>query len=800
MWQAVLICSMLHLAAGAEESPSFLKAEPVWVADRAEEKNLTVGFCASFEVGDAEQLELQLTASTVYRIFVNGVFCGCGPARGPHGFFRVDRWDITPYLSSGKNTVAIEVAGYNANSYCYLDQPSFLQAELRSGDTVLAATGEGAADFNTLILSERVQKVQRYSFQRPFMEVYNLTPTASHWRIGAQRGATPIRCATQPTQPLLRRGVPYPHFTVRDVATQVASGQVKTGIRVRKPWQDRSLLNIGEKLKGYRKSELVCVPSLDLQQMKNTALEPNEAVCTSISQWDLGTNAFQILDMGQNLSGFIRLNVTCDEATQLYVLFDEMLQKGDVDWKRLGCVNAVVYHLEPGEYALESFEPYTLRYLKLLVTEGACQISNVGMRLYENPDTERAVFQASNPRFEALFEAGRSTYAQNAVDIFMDCPHRERAGWLCDSFFTARTAHALSGATQVEKNFLENFALPKSFAHLPEGMLPMCYPADHYDGVFIPNWSLWFILQLGEYQQRSGDDALVALLKPRVEALLRYFEGFENEDGLLESLESWIFVEWSKANGFVRDVNYPSNMLYAAALDTAARLYAHSSWQEKAVHIRDIVRTQAFRDGFFVDHAVRKDGVLNVLDDKTEVCQYFAFYFGVATPQSHADLWRILREEFGPQRKETKAYPNVHMANAFIGNMLRMELLSRQGEIGQLLEESIGYWYYMVERTGTLWENAQDHASLNHGFASHICHCFYRDVLGVYHVDRATKTIHLRFADVPLSTCSGVLPIGEEEIRIRWTQDDETLRYQISAPNGYRITTQNLSGKKLIRE
>ena len=51
----------------------------------------------------------------------------------------------------------------------------------------------------------------------------------------------------------------------------------------------------------------------------------------------------------------------------------------------------------------------------------------------------------------------------------------------------------------MEQNFFENFLLPDRFEHLPPGMLPMCYPADHNDGVFIPNWSLWFVVQLEEY-------------------------------------------------------------------------------------------------------------------------------------------------------------------------------------------------------------------------------------------------------------------------------------------------------------
>jgi len=97
----------------------------------------------------------------------------------------------------------------------------------------------------------------------------------------------------------------------------------------------------------------------------------------------------------------------------------------------------------------------------------------------------------------------------------------------------------------------------------------MCYPADHYDGNYIPNWALWFVMQLEEYNARSGDRATIDALQPRVLRLFEFFRQYENEDGLLEKLPSWVFVEWSAAAQFVQDVNYPSNMLYAGALTAA---------------------------------------------------------------------------------------------------------------------------------------------------------------------------------------------------------------------------------------
>ncbi len=760
--------------------------------------NLFVGFHCAFEASAEAKPVLRLAASTLYRVWLNGDFFAHGPARGPHGFYRVDEWSLENLREEGVNTLAIEVAGYNTNSYYLLDQPAFLQAELVVDGKVLAATGAPGQPFTAHILDERLQKVQRYSFQRPFIEVYRLNSGGDAWRATPESGRTPIDCTLQPAKALLDRGVPYPDFHIVPAKAVAVTGTIK---RVDSPdnlWKDRSLTNIGPKLKGYPEDELEVIVSNELQRLKTDTKETVNGTESEAAQLKIPENGFAIVDLGQNLSGFPRFTVHCTESTLLYATFDETLTGNDVDWRRLGCVNALTYYLDPGVYTLEAFEPYTLRYLKLIALNAGCTVSDAGLRTYENPDTKRATFACADDRLNTLFEAGRATYVQNAVDIFMDCPHRERAGWLCDSFFTARSEMALSGGTRVERNFLRNFLLAQKFEHLPEGMLPMCYPADHYDGVFIPNWALWFVVQLPEYLARSGDQQTITALQPRVMALFDYFKGFENEDGLLEKLESWVFIEWSKANQFVQDVNYPSNMLYAAALEAAAKLYDDEALLAKAADIRDTVREQSFNGEFFVDNAVREDGRLKVTENTSEVCQYFAFFFDVATPETHPALWEKLTREFGPDRARTKAYASVHQANSFVGNMLRAELLSRNGLSQQLLDESIDYLLYMAERTGTLWENIHDHASLNHGFASHIVHTLQRDVLGVYQIDPVAKAVTLRFAPIELQWCRGAIPVGGQTITLEWRREDGKLIYSLKVPEGFSVDIENDTGLELV--
>ena len=478
------------------------------------------------------------------------------------------------------------------------------------------------------------------------------------------------------------------------------------------------------------------------------------------SPFVVGESEFSILDFGINQTGFIGAVVRCSEPTELWFHFDEMLTDDDVISKRRmsDVNNQVVYELQPGEYHIESFEPYTLKFLKIMVTKGACQVADIYLREFASPENPNATFTSSNEKLNRIYDAAKQTYRQNALDIFMDCPSRERAGWLCDSYFTAIMEKEFTGASKVAYNFYQNYALPEKFEFLPEGMLPMCYPADHYNGDFIPNWTLWFIIQIDDYAQRGGDPKLVADLQERISDLLKYFERFENEDGLLEKLESWIFVEWSKANSLVQDVNYPTNMLYSSALESAARLYGREEWKRKSEHLRDQILKQSFNGEFFIDNAVRENGKLKVTDQITEVCQYYAFFFNVATPESHPALWKKLTEEFGPNRDTETTYPHVAIANAFIGNYLRVDILSRYGLQEQLISEIEEYFFYMAERTGTLWENVHSQASCNHGFASYIAHVLYRDVLGISNIDYLDNKVTIRLPISIWTTAAAPFP------------------------------------------
>ena len=499
----------------------------------------------------------------------------------------------------------------------------------------------------------------------------------------------------------------------------------------------------------------------------------------------------------QVYTGFIMVRLNVNKHSRVILCWDEVLDKGVINEHRQPHMNMEL-ELEPGNYKFETFEPYTLKYLKLKILDGDCSLDSLSIRQYVNGEVNISKFNTNDDDINKIFKAAIETYKPNAVDYFLDCPQRERAGWLCDSYFTSRVAYCLSGNTKLEHNFFENYLLPDKFNNIPEGMLPMCYPADHRDGNFIPNWAMWFVLELKEYVERSHDYGMLVALKPKVLALLEYFDQYKNSDGLLENLNKWVFIEWSKANEFTEGVNYPTNMLYAKMLEVVGELYNLDSYVVESEKIKDVIRSQSYVNGFFVDNAIRKNGKLEIQNQNcSEVCQYYAFYFGIADFETYSDLWNKLVSDFGADRDEKKVYPNIPKTNAFIGNYLRLELLSKAGLIEQMVFESKKLFLYMATTTGTLWENVFAGGSCCHGFASHVAYVYYRDIVGINNINTERKEISITINENGLKKCDAVFPIKNELMKVKWRRFGKSIIYEIDVPKDYTVCMNNNTDLRL---
>ena len=94
----------------------FDAAEPIWTMAERGEINSSVAFTTHFDWDGKAPLKLRLAGCSVFKVFVNGEFAAYGPARGPHGWFRMDEWDLSRVARKGGNRLSIVGVAYNTTT------------------------------------------------------------------------------------------------------------------------------------------------------------------------------------------------------------------------------------------------------------------------------------------------------------------------------------------------------------------------------------------------------------------------------------------------------------------------------------------------------------------------------------------------------------------------------------------------------------------------------------------------------------------------------------------------------------
>ena len=733
----------------------FKKAVPVWAKEYKDERNILLEFSYDFDFS-GKFSKIRIAADALYRMYINGKLISHGPQRAGKGFWRVDEIDLTHKINRGeKNHISIQVERFGVISFEYVLQPSFLMAEIEMDGEIVAST-DIDGDFTAKRILSKKQIVERYSYQRPFIEVWNLPIEKSD----------DLELISVNNVVIKERTAPYPEFKEVSFDKLIAKGFANVNLKPQ--YHENLRLSTDEAIFSYKDSEVGVLYRDILQEITTNTIEHFDNDLTDYS-FILHKNEFENFKLPYENTGFVKCTMECPEDSTVYFIFDEILCDNDVTPLKhhKGCVNVIPVNMKAGKHEFISLEPRTMQYLKVLCTNGFAKISELKLVEYVNSKANTAKFECDDEALNRIYQAAIHTFEQNAVDIFMDCPSRERAGWLCDSFFTARVEKDLTGQSGVEKGFLENFFHATDFDNTPEGMFPMCYPSNEIRGQFIPNWAMFLVIELEEYVQRTGDNEMISVAKERLYGLEEYFKKYLNEDGLLENLDGWIFVEWSQANNWVQNVNFPSSMMYYAMLKSMARMYNDNALNEKAEKIKETIKKLSFNGKFFRDHQVYDEkGNKITPEDITEVCQYYAFFTGIATKEEYLELLEIIANDFGAGHKCEKTHPGVYPANAFIGNYLRMEVLSQNGYRKQIINEIKEYFDYMAKLTGTLWENDSTGASCNHGFASHVVRFIFRDCLGVDKIDEINKKVYLNSDYNAPENAKAIIPLNKGNIKI----------------------------------
>ena len=684
----------------------FKKALAITIPEIANIPNSFATFHATIKKqGDCK---LHICGHSFYQVYVNKKFVAFGPARTAKNYARMDVISL-PCIEN-ENEITIALTGYNCRCLSTVLQPMFLQAEILANGNVIAYTGK---DFSAYIPLCKEQKTERYSWQRHYTEIWDFRKDD----IFSTANNVKTHVVENPPKPI-PRSAPYPNYSEVLLSSFCSKGVLK--LNENKPIR-RNLFSgtMTDYWVRFDPTKNPYNPHEWIQkhdQIKQLGEQKLPVV--------LGENAYVIFDFKRIETGFFKIDAEVLEDAEIIIAYSETSTRDEFSFSNMNVHNVIQYNVKKGnELDVIRFEPYTAKFAIVAIKKGCIKLNTFGVKTYEYDTSSVTLPQCNDEVVNAVCKGGLRTFAHNAVDIYTDCPSRERSGWLCDSYFTAKTEYAISGKTSVENDFLENYVLFNNEGEYPDGMIPMCFPSDiEESGKFIPQWSMWFIIEVEEYVNNRKGKFPKEFFKEKIDGLLRFYAKYENEDGLLEKLPSWNFVEWSKANEWTEDVNYPTNFLYAQVLRSAYQLYGDENLLKKSIRIAQTATKQSFDGKLFYDHAKRNsEGKLELIKtDCSEICQYYAMLFAVANSndEQYSYLLNLIKNTFGAIRKQP--FDEVVEINAFIGIYLRLETLLKLKEYDLAIQDIKDFFGHMEQSTGTLWEYRQEKGSKDHGFASYV--------------------------------------------------------------------------------
>ncbi|HEY4266802.1 MAG TPA: family 78 glycoside hydrolase catalytic domain [Galbitalea sp.] len=550
----------------------------------------------------------RLTADSRYVLWVNGVEVGRGPIRSQPRRLRYDEYDIAPFLTAGRNTVAVLVTYYgHANAFW---QPAPASGGLGT-DALLVFEAQLAG---SLIVSDESWKVQRSKAWKAFpqadidgvpVESLDARALPSAWTAAAFDDASWADAAIVSTTHIGGFARSQPPTDPFGAMLERGIGALAGPIVAASALTDSST----RERPGAWASEH---PSDRVRQVLD-ALGDATASSLPVTAQLTGENLQHIsVDFGRIVAGFVEVELDAPAGTSVELHYREYSFDSGVALMSAPRTSGQ-YITRGSDDTYSSLELNGLRYLHLVIhseAEAEVTVRAIRVREFSYPWKGDAFFRSNDDEINALYTAGRRTVAMNSFDAFTDCPTREQRAWVGDG-----VVHQL-----VHLTTNEDWRLARNYITLgdsPRGdhMLPMTVVGEIEAGgaTTIPDWALHWVHGVHNLLMFDGVTEQLLGVLPTVEKILRWYLPYVDETGTISDVPEWDLVDWSSVFSTGRSSILTS--LWARGLaeyaeiceavgNAASARWARGHWERARAGFEDFWDEAR---GTYVDHFV--DGV-----------------------------------------------------------------------------------------------------------------------------------------------------------------------------------------------
>jgi len=480
-----------------------------------------------------KEFEISISADNRYRIFVNGILLGYGPARCDINRWQYDTYNLSKYLKKGKNIIAIMVWDYGKDrAAAQMSIQPALIVQGRNDTSKIVNTGKDwEYIINTSIFPIKVRSGidTRGGYLGPPCDSIVGEKYPWGWELSGS------------------------HFKWKD-CKKIAKPQFSWGTQNQNDTQ----------WKLYPR----CIPFMESTNLSNPEIVSIHGAKANFEEGlplsfsiDENTHAEIILDAefiqiaypkliisgGQNAVVKLSYAESFYEPGQKSISgdwIDEGQHKGLRDkWQgKLFCGFHDAFVSNGKKFQLyRTLWFKTFRYIKLEITTTSdkLKINELSFASAHYPFMLQAEFNAQDKTLDKIYDASWKTLRACASEIYMDCPYYEQLQYTGDTRIQALASLYLSGDDRLMKNAIESFANSVT----SEGLLPCRYPSD--GSCIIPSFSLVFIGMVHDYWMNRNDPETVKAALPVIKSILDWYLKFYNSElKVLQNIKYWNFVDW----------------------------------------------------------------------------------------------------------------------------------------------------------------------------------------------------------------------------------------------------------------
>jgi len=414
------------------------------------------------------------------------------------------------------------------------------------------------------------------------------------------------------------------------------------------------------------------------------------------------------------------------------------------------------------------------RYIELVVqtADQPLVIERLGLCETRYPLTIRGRFVSDDPRLATVFSLGLRALQMCAHETYLDCPYYEQLMYVGDARLQALTTYALSNDDRLPRKAIMLFDVSRQTSGLTRSQYPSRVT------LLIAPFSLWWVGMVHDYALWRDDPVFVQARLSGVRAVLDYFHGRRNADGLLAGLEGWNFTDWvpewhkGVPPDGVEGVSGILNAQFVLVLHQAAELEAHFGEPELAVRNRRTAAEigQAFRSRFWDEaRGLFADDLAHL--HFSEHAQCLALLGGVVDPP--------VREQLVDRLRTTTDLARTSM---YFSHYL-LEMYRLQGDATALFDRLEEWFTLAPSGFRTTREEPEPSRSDCHAWGAHPLYHFAATILGVRPAEFGFRSVQIAPLLGPLTDVAGTVPHPRGDITVALRVEGDCLAGTVTLPD-----------------